>query len=827
MRKIILLTVNLLFAVGIILGQQAGGSIRGSVRSADGKNVESATVSLYRSQDSSLVKMAVTSKEGVFAIESLEAKSYFLSISAIGFEDYNSGVITLGADKLNMELPAIEMVQASKAMSAVTVTARRPMIEQKIDRTVVNVDASVTSAGGTALDVLEKSPGVTVDKDGNVSLKGKDGVVVYIDGRPSYLSGADLANLLRSMNGSQLDQIEIMTNPPAKYDAAGNSGVINIKTKKTKQFGYSGSITTGYTQTKYARFNESFNMNYRKNKLNLFTNLNFNRFHQGNQLNIDRTFRSPGTGDITSRFSQISRMETLSDYYGGKLGADYAVSKKTTIGGSVSGYYNPSKWKSKTPSYILTPDRDTLQLTNALTGNREKWTNFAGNLNFRTVLDSAGQEISGDFDYIQYLSSNSQPLYSAYFDKSGQPVATPDTLLGQLPQDLFIYSGKIDYSKPLKGGAKFEAGVKATYIETDNNALYENLVNGEKVLDSARTNHFVYKEYIAAGYVNYSRSLGKRWNIQAGLRAENTNTRGVSRGYEYDTEAEEFFASERRFKRSYTQLFPTFYLQFKASEEHSWVLNYGRRVNRPNYSDLNPFINFLDRYTFQEGNPNLKPQFAHNVELSHNYKGFLNTTLNYTQTDDIIQQVFEQNEETTETYLKKANIASMKQVGIAVSTSKQFTKWWSGNVFVNTNYNYFKGVVNNVPVSLDQLTVLVQAQQQFKLGKNWTAELSGMYRSSGLQGVILIKSFGNVNAGISKQVLNNKGTIRLNVRDIFHQNKFNGSSRYGDVDVNFRNTVDSRSFSISFSWRFSKGKVNGQSSRKTSGVGDEVDRVGR
>ena len=829
MRKIfLLLIINFLSFGSLLFAQSSNLSVKSQVRPSNGNLLEGATVSLYKAADSVLVKMGVTNKDGLFLLENLEAGNYFVGISAVGYEAYSSPVFAVLINQPGLELPAIVLEPASKAISGVTVTARRPMIEQKIDRTVVNVDASITNAGNSALEVLEKAPGVSVDKDGNISLKGKEGVVVYIDGRPSYLSGADLANLLRSMNGSQLDQIEIMTNPPAKYDAAGNSGIINIKTKKTKQFGYSGSITTGYTQGRYARLNESFNMNYRTGKLNLFTNVNYNRNQTAHELEISRVFRDPVNGDITSRFEQESWMRNRGHYANAKLGADYYVSSNTTVGAAVSGYYNPSDWYSKTPSYIYSPSRDTTSVTYATSRNDEEWKNFGANLNFRTTLDSSGQELSGDLDYIQYRSTNEQPLYSSYFDKHGQALAPSDTLMGRLPQDIYIYSGKLDYTLPLKKGAKFEAGWKSSYVETDNNAVYENILNGDALLDSARTNHFLYKENINAVYANYSRPLGTRWNLQLGLRAENTHARGVSRGFEYNSDAQKFETAERRFKRSYTQLFPTVYLQFKASEQHQWVLNYGRRVNRPNYMDLNPFINFLDRYTFQQGNPDLKPQFAHNVELSHSYKGFLNTTLNYTQTDDIIQQVFEQNQATNETYIKKANIAKMQQAGIAVSAFKQLNKWWSGNIFVNANYNYFEGVVNNAPVSVDQVTLALQTQHQFKLSKSWSAEISGFYRTRGLQGVILIRPMAMLNAGISKQVLKNKGTLRINVRDIFAMGIYKGTSRYSDVDVMFRSINDSRALSVSFSWRFSKGKVNNNNNRnKKGGADDELNRVGR
>ncbi|HYM95048.1 MAG TPA: outer membrane beta-barrel family protein, partial [Chitinophagaceae bacterium] len=646
-----------------------------------------------------------------------------------------------------------------------------------------------------------------------ISLKGKSGVQIYIDGRPSYLSGADLANLLRSMNANQLDQIEIMTNPPAKYDAAGNSGVINIKTKKNKQFGYSGSLTSGFTQGYYASFNEGANFNYRSGKVNIFSNLNYNSNHRASELYILRNFTDVNTKNLLSVFDQQSSMVNQNQFYSSKVGMDYFASKKTTFGFVLTGYTNPNTWTGKTNTYIYNPTNILTSQTKTFTSNDEKWKNFSGNLNFRTVLDSAGQELSSDLDYIQYSSSSVQPLISSYYDNMGNLTKTPDTLMGNLPQNITIYSGKVDYTLPLKKGAKFEAGFKSSYVKTDNNANYDSIQNGQTVHDFNRSNHFLYEENINAAYINYSRSLSKKWSGQFGLRAENTNAKGNQ------------LTTGEKFNRNYTQLFPTVYLQYTANEKNQFVINYGRRINRPNYQDLNPFIHFLDRYTFEQGNPDLKPQFSHNIELTHTYNGFLTTTLNYSNTHDIIQQVIEQHESTNETFIKQANIASMHQFGLSISANKEINKWWSGNVYLNIYNNHFKGIVNNDNISLGITGMMFQMQQQFKLGKGWGAEISGFYRSKGLEGVIFIEPIKQVNVGFSKQVLKNKGSIRLNVRDIFDGMVFKGYSKYSNVDAQFRNVNYSRSVSLSFTWRFSKGKLKANGGRKEGSATDEQNRV--
>lgn len=811
MRK--LLTIITLITLSFTSrAQVTNGKVNGTAIDGSAKIIESATISLLRVKDSSVAKIAVANKNGQFSFENVAEGSYLVSISAVGHSKGFSEAFEISPSNLNVTLKTIELVALAKNLGGVTVTARKPLIEQKIDRTILNVDASATNVGTSAMEVLEKSPGVSVDKDGNISLKGKQGVQVYIDGRPSYLSGTDLANYLRSLSSSQLDQIEIMTNPPAKYDAAGNSGIINIKTKKTKQFGYSGSISSTYSQGRYAKFNESFNFNYRKNKINFFTTLGYNNRKNFQELNIQRKFLESTTKEIISHYDQVSKMRDNGESFNGKLGLDFYATQKTTFGGVVTSFYNPGTFGNRSDVMISDPNRVLLSRTLASSNNDRKWKNFSGNLNFRHVFDSTGRELTADLDYITYNSTNKQDMVNAYFNAGGIPTIKADTLLGNLPQDINIYSAKMDYLHPLKNGAKFEAGVKTSFVRTDNNAVYDSINYGVRVRDIGRSNHFIYEENVNAAYVNFSRPISKKVFGQLGLRVENTNTKGKQ------------ITTNQQFERNYTQLFPTAFVQYKINEKHTLGLNYGRRIERPDYEDLNPFILFLDRYTFQQGNPNLKPQFAHNVELTHTFKGFLNTTLNYTNTTDIINDVLEQDANKNETVIRKQNIARQRQYGISVSAGGQVTKWWTGNVYANVFNNLFKGVVNGDNVEIGATAAQFNISNQFKFAKTWSAELGGFYTTGGADGVFRIRDFGMLNMGISKQVLKGKGTIRLNVRDMLYTQKIRGDIRYSNIDASFQQRRDSRQVAVGFTYRFNKGKVNAQK-RKTGGASEEQNRV--
>jgi iron complex outermembrane receptor protein len=794
--------------------QDKTGKVSGMIKTGQEKTVVAATITLLKAKDSSIAKVSVAGKDGRYDFENVAYGRYLVSVTATEHAKSFSPVFEITEANPAFLVKTIELVPQVKALSAVTVTAKRPLIEQKTDRTIVNVEASITNAGTNALEVLEKSPGISVDKDGNISLKGKDGVIVLVDGRQTYLAGADLANYLRNMNANQMDQIEIMTNPPAKYDASGNSGIVNIKTKKNRQLGYNGSVNIGYGQGRYPKYNEGLNFNYRKNKVNLFTNLSHNYFHGFNNLTIQRNFRDKSTKNLLSNFQQEARNENIGKSYNAKLGMDYFAAKNTTIGVVFTGFLNNRKGSNNNLTYISDANGDPSSQTRATLVNKSEWKNFSTNLNFRQGLDTMGSELTADLDYSQYNSENNPVMINSYFDASGNPTFIADTLLGGLPQDIKIYSGRIDYMKSLKKGARFEAGLKSSVVETDNNAVYDSIFNGQLVHDYNRSNYFIYTENINAAYVNLNQPLNKKWGAQVGLRLENTNAKGNQ------------VTTGEVFNRNYTQLFPTAYLQYQHNKKNTYVLNYGRRIRRPDYQSLNPFINFIDRYTYSKGNPNLKPQFSHNIELSHSYQSFLTTTLNYTRTTDIIQNVLEQNEAKNETFVRKANIAKQRQYGISLNTNIPVTKWWRSNVYVNAFNNKFDGIVNDTLVSISATTLTLNGSQQFTFAKTWSAEISGFFRTAGVEGVIKAKPFGMVSLGVSKQVMKNKGTVRINLRDVFYTQRFRGVSKYANVDAAFQERGESRVVNINFTYRFSKGKINGTPKRRAGSASEEQNRVG-
>lgn len=797
----------------MLQAQTHGASLNGRVLGKQ-QPLEAVTVHLVKARDSGVVKTTVTDKAGAYILSGVMPGGYLIAVAAVGYEKRYSSLLTVTGNTQKLEVPDLKPEPSKAALEDVTVTAKKQLIEQKLDKTIVNVDASPTNAGLSALDVLEKSPGITVDKDGNISLKGKAGVLILVDGKPTYLSGADLVNILKNMPSSNLDQVEIMTNPPARYDAAGNSGVINLRTKKTRIMGFNGSVTLGAGMGLQPKANNSVNLNYRTGKFNLFGNYSYYWNKNEQDLRITRNFRDQSSGDIISVFTQRTLMKRNNQSHNFKAGVDYNLTAKTTLGAVFTGFVNPRKSDNNNVTQITKPGASQIDsITVADYNDRGHFNNIGANLNLRHLFDSTGREFTADLDYLQYNSENNQYFRNLFYNGGWSKTRADEWMNGALPSDIRIYSAKADYTHPMKDKSKLEAGVKTSLVKTDNDARYtvQNLATGDWETDKGRSNHFVYRENINAAYANYSRPISKKWSAQLGLRVENTSARG------------EQLTTGEVFTRNYTQLFPTAYIGYTASEKNQFALSYGRRIQRPDYEAMNPFYYFLDKYTYQKGNPNLRPQFSHNIELNHTWNGFLTTGIGYSQTNDIIMDVLEQIDSITTTYQTKGNIAKTKVYTFSISANLPVTQWWKANIYAQANHSRFNGVVNNGYLEVNGSAFMTNISNQFQIGKTWNMELSGFYRSRTVEGVIVSRPMGALNFAVSKQIMHKKGSLRLNVRDFLNVQAFRGYSRYQNVDINIYNQWDNRVVNISFTYRFSKGQTAQQ--RKRGGAGEEQNRV--
>ena len=803
----------------------AQGKISGQITDDKSKIVEFASVTLLKAKDSTLVKGALSDGSGSFEFEKIPLGEYLVSISQMGYKKFYNPKFSLDSENPSVKLMNLILSEDSKQLSEVQVIAKKPFIEQQIDRTVVNVENSIVSAGSTALEVLEKAPGVTVDKDGNISLKGKQNVMVLMDGKPTYMSASDLANLLRNMQSSSLEKIEIMTNPPAKYDAAGNAGVINLKTKKNQNMGLNGSATVGFGYGFYKSLpkeNGSLNLNYRQGKLNLFGNFSGNH-RKSFQINeINRKFVE--NGKTLSGFDQVADSDKQNSSISYKMGADYFLDSKNTIGVLFNGMNGSFSEILDNQAIVKNSlgQQDSTSITKGDINNQ--WSNYSTNINFKHVIDSTGKEWTADADYARYNANNNMMYRTSKYDLSNILRQTRNED-GMTQSKINIYSIKTDLVYPINKNSKFEAGLKSSYVNSNNDMRFEFLVGdlNNRVLDPTRTRDFLYKENINAGYLNFSTTI-KKLSIQLGLRAENTIGQGTLKGKEL-------------LNRNYTNLFPSVFLREKLNAKHQLGLSYSRRIDRPSYEDLNPFLYFLDPYTFQKGNELLQPQYTDALELSHTFMDGIITTINYSRTNGVMTNILQQNNALKLPNVTKYNIGYVDNFGIAFSVPVPITKWWFSNTYFNLYNNHYVGEIPKVTIGADgSETIIFQSldarattfnanmTNQFTLPKKFSLELSGWYQSGFIEGQLAGKPMGAVSFGIQKKMMQDKATLKLNVNDVFWTQKFRGNFVFNDIDVQIVNRWESRVARVTFTYRFGNNKIKAARQRQT-GLDDEKGRV--
>ena len=663
MNKLILITTAFLLVFVTQVSAQNGYSIAGKISNNQNKALASIQITLTNANDNSVAKIEITDADGNFAIQNLKEGNYKVVIDDMEYSPYQSETISLNASNPKANLaPIILTSKSATDLNEVVIKKKKPFVENKIDRTVVNVDAFITAAGGDAMDVLEKSPGIIVDQNGTITFKGKSGVQVFIDDKPTYLSGAELEAYLKSLPASTLDKIELMTNPPAKYDAAGGAGIINIVSKRSKVRGFNANLTSRFSQGKRSGNRQGLNFNYMENKIRVFGNVGYGENNPINDLFIFRKFKNTD-GSTNSLFYQNSDIDTKIKSTNARIGMDYYASDKTTIGFGVSGVLRNNNQFSDVRSEVTDANSvlDSSIVANNL--NKQKFKNGGINFNLRHELDSLGQRITVDLDYLKYDTSSKQ-TFNNYIYQPDNSLSSQDQLKGYLPSDLNIYGLKTDYTLPFKDGSTFETGYKVSYTQTDNIADYRDVVNGEEIPNYSTSNHFKYDEIINAAYVNFNTNY-KRFGIQTGLRVENTESRGNQLG--------NVEQAASKFKRNYTNLFPTVFVQYKLDSigNNQLVVNYGRRINRPYFQDLNPFISPLDKFTFYSGNPFLNPSFANNYELSYRYKGMFSTTLSYGSSKDDINETIEINDGIY--YSRPGNIGKSEYFSLNANLQLEFT----------------------------------------------------------------------------------------------------------------------------------------------------------
>ncbi len=782
-------------------------TISGKIVSDKNEPVADAVIQLLN-KDSALVKTEISDAGGEYHFESVKPSAYFVMISAFNHDPHSTRLTEI---QNNTVLPAIVLKKTAVDLKEITVTTRKPYIEREKGKLILNVENSISAAGSSAFEVIEKAPGVRIDVNDNLSLNGRPGTAIWIDGKPSPMTGSELSNYLKGIPSAAIEKIEIISNPSARYDAAGSS-IINIIMKKDKRSGTNGNLNTFVSHGYYPKSGGGVSFNHRKNKINLYGSYNYSYRELFSRLQLRREFFDNNL--FIGAFDQDNYFKHQLKTQVARAGIDYFINKKNTLGIMINGVDNRIHTKGSNRSDVFNSTNDLSSEFLTGTDNRSRRSNFSANVNFKHEFDSAGTSLTSDLDYASYGNTSLQNIQTKYLDLNQNEFQSPYLLRGDLNGALKIYAIKNDFNTTLGKKYKLEAGQKSSYVKADNALAFYDRSQGLNRYDSSKSNHFIYTENINAAYLMLGRDF-KRWDFQLGLRAEQTIVVGTQ------------LVNGQDFNRNYAQLFPNAVITRKFGENQSLEFNYGRRIRRPGYEQLNPFKFYLDPTTYKEGNPYLQPSITESFELSHSYKQKIFTSIGYGHTrDNIIEVIAPLTGEKRLTVQTDRNLGKVEVFTFNGSVPFEVAKWWHSSNNFNVYYAFYSGNIANTPLqNVGNISASLGSVNTFNLSSTLSAELSADYQAREVYAYDVIEPIWSLNIGVQKKVMKNNGIIKLNVSDVFYTNQVHADVNYTDYHENFLVTRDSRVATVSFTYKFGKNSVPG-ARRRQGGAEDVKERAG-
>lgn len=717
------------------------------------------------------------------------------------------GLLVKNADGTAQTENIILKEQTLQTLQQVVVKANKPLVEKQADKTVLNIQNDIVSSGGTVFEALQKAPGVNISNDETINMSGKSGVLVMIDGRPTQLSERDLANWLKATPASIIATIELISNPSGKYDAQGNAGIINIRLKRNTQTGLNGNANSSYTQAQHYRASISSNLNYRKDKLNLYGNLAYNNNLQHTTGSIERQIN---TGVVQKQFLNNTLDIDRGQSFNLRLGADYYINKKNTFGLLLKGndYHNPMQTPGTT---FIQSNGITDSALRTQNSNTFRTVSHGINLNYRWQ-DTSGAEWNIDADYTRFNNRNTGNIETDLINKNGQPYGYTANQQ-RVQTGIHIYAIKADYSRTIQPWKlQLETGAKLVQSATNNDMQAAIWQNTQLQPDTGRSNDFTYREDIYAAYLNLKKTMGK-WQMQAGIRAEATNISGRSVNLKGDINPKP--------DTQYLNLFPSLFVRYAINDNNSIGLNASRRINRPSYQDLNPFENIYDNYTSEKGNPFLRPSYLSNVELNYIYRGALDVTIGYSHTGSYFQTVSEQNGELTTA--TPYNIGTQHNWFANTSLGLPLTKWWFSYNSVNVFYNQYAGQIPEGNIDNRAWGMGWYTQQSFSLPKEWKLQLSSWGNSGTSDALFRTSWLGSVDAGVSKSWLNGKWNVRVTMYDMFNTQRWQQQVSFGNMNFTYLRKWESRGLRLQFNWKF--GKTSFSARKRSTGSETEEGRI--
>lgn len=787
--------------------QSPSGRLEGSVLNEKGEPIEFVTILLRKPQDSILVAGTTTDTSGRYSFETVTPEKYILTLSFVGYHNQSIAIELQNGISLYTIPPAILKEDVS-VLGEVIVRGQKPLVEQDGGKLILNVQNSIIAAGGSAAELLERSPGVSIDQNNQISINGKTGVNVMIDGKPTYLPPAELTTMLRSMNANNIATIEIISNPSSRYDASGNAGVINIKLKKNTLDGFNGSVTAGAGYGRYRKANGNVNLNYHNGKWNHFLNYGYTFNKRFADVYTDRTTLRDN-GDPVYYTQQLNRIQTLPSHTW-QAGSEWQWNPKNSIALTTSGSYNEritdNDSYTEIKSTLEGKSDSTFTLTNT---QRYRWHNISSSIGYKHLFTRTGSEFTIDVDYSNYQFNLNDNFAIKQFEQESI-LKKQYNVLSDQPSSFNIYTTRMDYAHRLNKKTSIEAGVKFSYVNTVNEITFSNNQNGEFETDMTRSTDFDYTEKVGAGYVMMkTKFLG--FDTQIGLRAEQTHYDGFSKRKQLSIE------------RDYFKLFPNVSFNRSIHENYQFGFTYNYRIDRPAYNDLYPYIFYFDPFASQTGNPTLLPQFTHNFQLSQTIAKDFTINLGYSTTAQCIAFVILLKEDRVSEYSIKKNFDAFQNYYLTINAPLIINKYWTINGNINLFYNRFSTQFLNNVYQVGKFSGTATITQTITLPWDLTGEITTIYNAANVSGLIETQALGSVNAGLQKKVFDKKGLFRLNVTDIFYTNRATVGVVYPGLDVHFYNHPETRVIKFNFTYNIGKTR---ETTRKRNGQDEERKRVG-
>jgi iron complex outermembrane receptor protein len=789
--------------------QPASSIVKGTVLTESHTPADGATVTLLKYSDSSIVKSAICSKTGLFQFYDINPGGYIVLVHKIDYADFYSKKFDLTEATNGIDIGEITLQPLSTALKEVAITDKRDYIEVKLDKTVLNIDKSILAAGNSVFDILNTAPGVRIINN-QVLFKGGQKALITINGKAtSALSDEQMADLLKSYQSSMISQVELIESPSAKYDAQGGGGVINIILKKSMDIGFKANITESAAVGQDYKANTAINLNYRTQKLNLFGAFNYADNKIDRFLNLDRNVYDDGQ---VTNFDVDYTSATTTKNVGFNGGADYDISPTQTVGVLVHGYHNAIG----IDKHNITDIRNSGVLDSDITTQSHidrHITNLNYNFNYKGSFDKAAKSnLSADLDYSTYTRASSELLQNDFFDTTtGMPYRDPLFYTDNSPSQINIRSEKIDFLQILSKTGTLALGIKNSQVNSNNTIDFEQKADSGIYLPvPSLTDHFVYNERINAAYVSYDDQFNKT-TLSLGLRGEQTNAGGES------------LNPNKTFNRSYFDLFPNAQITQPLGKDNQLTVGYNRRITRPNYQDLNPFVAYIDQYAYNVGNPFLNPEYINTYQATDLYLNKYKASLSMVVTNNLIAPIFLQNDSTKVYTTTNSNIGTRYQYIAEFWIPVNVTKWWNADVYLEGGYDRYVYGADSARKSTYDVTV--DLTQTFNITSKLKAEVAGEYNSATYYGITQLWAQAFVRAGISQSILDNNGTIKLAVSDIFNSDRYRYSSHYLNLDLTGNEKPGTRFITATFTYRFGKQSVKSARSR-VGGSFDEQKRLG-